>query len=157
MTNGKRERGKRGKTYNRALHVVARMRRTGQTLTAASRDEHIDPRTVRKYLGAELRGIAKGEIQPTRADWRRRNMLVPTSHGATPVIVRGSEEASQLGRYMSAVGQFLKSGKTGALEEFEGHSIAGHKLITDPDALSSLAQAGALELDRIYALPDSSS
>jgi len=58
---------------------------------------------------------------------------------------------------MSAVGQYLRTGKTDALDEFEGQSIVGHRLITDPDTLSSLAQAGALQLDEIYALPDSSS
>ena len=58
---------------------------------------------------------------------------------------------------MSAVGQYLRTGKTEALHEFEGQSIAGHPLITDPDTLSSLAQAGALQLDEIYALPESSS
>src|SRR6476646_6810934 len=39
-------------TRNRAFHVLARMRRTGRTLTAAAREEHIDPRTVRKHIGA---------------------------------------------------------------------------------------------------------
>jgi hypothetical protein len=99
----------------------------------------------------------KANSGDNKPDRRRRSMLIPTPHGTTPVVIRGSEQASQLGRYMSAVGQFLKSGKTDALEEFEGQSIAGHKLITDPDALSSLAQAGELELDQIYALPESSS
>src|SRR6266478_9776302 len=75
------------KAYNRALHVLARMRRTGHTLTAAAREEHIDPRTVRKYLGVELRGLAEGRTQPTKADRRQRHMLIPTSRGATPVVI----------------------------------------------------------------------
>jgi hypothetical protein len=157
MTSGNRRRGKKAKTYNRALKVLARMRRTGQGLTAVAREEHIDPRTVRKYLGAELKSISERRTEPTKADQRQRNMLVPTTVGPTPVVVRGSKQASQLGRYMSAVGQCLRTGKTDALDEFEGQSIAGHRLITDPDTLSSLAQAGALQLDEIYALPESSS
>jgi len=56
---------------------------------------------------------------------------------------------------MSAVGKYLRTGDTDALDVFEGQSIAGHRLITDPDTLSSLAQAGALQLDEIYALPES--
>lgn len=84
-------------------------------------------------------------------------MLIPTSRGATPVVIHGSKKASQLGRYMSAVGQYLKTGNADALDEFEGQSIAGHTLITDPDVLNSLAQAGALQLDSIYAVPESSS
>jgi hypothetical protein len=150
MRNGKQTRGKRRETYNRALHVLARMRRTGSSLTSAGREEHIDPRTVRKYLRAELRGRGK----PTKADRRKRKMLVPTTLGNSPVTVRGSKQASQLGRYMSAVGEYLRAGNAEALDEFKGQSIGGHVLITDPDALSVLAQAGALTLDEIYAVPE---
>jgi len=142
---------------NRALHVLARMRRTGETLTAAAREEHIDPRTVRKYLGPELRGLREGRTQPTKVDRRRRGMLVPTLLGNVPETIRGSKQASLLGRYMSAVGYFLRTGNAKRLKEFEGRSIAGHLLITDPETLTSLAQAGALQLDEIYALPESSS
>jgi hypothetical protein len=152
MTNGNRRRGKKAETYNRALKVLARMRRTGQTLTAAAREEHIDPRTVRKYVGTELH-----RTKPGRADQRRRNMLIPTTLGATPIVVRGSKEASRLGRYMSAVGKYLRTGNIDAVKEFEGQSIGGHPLITDEETLTLLAQAGALQLDEIYALPESSS
>jgi hypothetical protein len=143
----------------RSLHVLARMRRTGDSLAAAAREEHIDPRTVRKCLGVDLRGITDGEIQPTKADRRRRNMLIPTSQGTEPIAIRGSEEASRLGRYMSAVGQYLKTGNIDALQEFEGQSIGSdHRpLITDPTTLDRLAQSGSLQLDSIYALPESSS
>jgi hypothetical protein len=113
---------------------------------------------VRKYLRTELRKPAghKGP-RPTKADRRTRHMLIPTALGNVPIVVRGSRQASRLGRYMSAVGKYLRTGETGALEEFEGKSIGGHRLITDPETLSSLAQAGALELDQIYALPAASS
>jgi hypothetical protein len=154
MQTGKGRSGKRRKkAYTRALHTLARMRRTGAALSAAAREEHIDPRTVRKYLGAELRG----RKHPSKADRRRRDMLVPTTLGTSPITVRGSKQASQLGRYMTAVGKYLRTGDVDALAEFQGQSIGGHILITDPDTLSFLAQAGALTLDEIYALPESSS
>jgi hypothetical protein len=153
MRNGNRTRANKRDTYNRSLHVLARMRRTGTSLTAAAREEHIDPRTVRKYLGAELRG--RGRV--TKADRRRRDMLIPTTIGNAPVAVRGSKQASQLGRYMSAVSKYLRTGDVEGLAEFEGQSIAGHLLITELDLLSSLAQAGALTLDEIYAVPEASS
>lgn len=138
---------------DRALHVLARMRRTGSSLTAAAREEHIDPRTVRKYLKNELRGRGR----PTKADRRKRDMLIPTALGNAPVTVHGSKQASQLGRYMSAVGKYLRTGDVKALAEFEGQSISGNPLITDPEILGSLAQAGALTLDEIYAVPEASS
>lgn len=157
MENGKKKIGQRQITYNKALRVLARMRRTGETLTVAAHQEHIDPRTVRKHIGAELKGKEEGRTQPTKADQRRRNMLIPTSRGTEPIKIRGSEQASKLGRYMSAVGQYLKTGNTDALEEFAGQSIGGHSLITDPSTLNHLAEGGALQLDEIYALPESSS
>jgi hypothetical protein len=141
----------------KALGTIARMRRSGQSLTAAAHDEHIDPRTVRKYLGPELREPKHGRTLPTRSDQRQRQMLVPTTYGADPVTIRGSEQASKLGRYMSAVGKYLRTGDTDPLDEFAGVSIGGHRLITDPDTLSLLAEAGALQLDGIYAPPESSS
>jgi hypothetical protein len=158
MRNGNRRRGNKRDTYNRSLHVLARMRRTGASLTAAAKEEHIDPRTVRKYVGSELRRARlDGRTQPTKDDRRRREMLVPTERGASPITIHGFKQASLLGQYMSAVGKYLRTGETSDLEEFEGQSIGGHPLITDPDTLSSLAQAGALQLDAIYALPEASS
>ena len=153
MRNGKRRRGNKQDTYNRSLHVLARMRRTGASLTEAAREEQIDPRTVRKYLKTEMRGRGK----PTEVDHRKRDMLVPTTVGNAPVTVRGSKQASELGKYMSAVGKYLRTGDVEGLGKFVGKSIGGHALITDPDLLSSLAQAGALTLDEIYAVPEASS
>jgi hypothetical protein len=58
---------------------------------------------------------------------------------------------------MSAVGRYLRTGEIEDLAKFKRKSIAGHVLIIDPDILSSLAQAGALTLDEIYAAPEASS
>src|SRR5271163_3850548 len=90
MRDCNRRRGNKQDTYNRSLHVLARMRRTGATLTETAREEQIDPRTVRKYLKTELRGRGK----PTKVDRRKRDMLVPTTVGNAPVTIRGSKQAS---------------------------------------------------------------
>lgn len=153
MRKGNKLLGKKAETHNKALHALARMRRMGMSLTAASREEHIDPRTVRKYLGPDLKRLGR----PSVSDRRRRNMLVPTPRGKTPVVVHGSAQASLLGRYMSAVGNYLNTGDAEGLDEFKGELIGSHRLITDLDVLDSLAQAGELQLDEIYALPESSS
>jgi hypothetical protein len=142
------------KSLNRAMRVLALVRRTGRSLASVAREEHIDPRTVRKYVGSEFRGQKR---RPTKADGRTRNILIPTALGNADVTVHGSKQASRLGRYMSAVGKYLHTGDTDALEEFAGQSIAGHLLITDPSTLDHLAAAGSLQLDSIYALPESSS
>jgi hypothetical protein len=140
---------------NRALRALARMRRTGGSLAAAARAEHIDPRTVRKLFPEELKQVG-GRIEATEGDRRRRDMLILTPQGTMPVAIYGSKKASQLGLYFSAVGNFLRSGDADALREFEGQSIAGHALITDLTTLTSLAEAGALKLDEVYATPEAS-
>jgi hypothetical protein len=158
MLNGRTRRGKSATTYNKALRVLGNMRRTGKPLNAAAREEHMDPRTVRKYLRAELRGKGEsGRTKPTKSDRRTRRMLIPTALGTSPVKVRGSKRASLLGKYMSAVGRYLRTGDTDGLKEFDGKTISGNPLITDPQTLTTLAQAGSLHLDRIYALPGASS
>jgi len=156
MASRKRQKGTTAGAYKRALRVLARMRRTGEPLSTAAREERIDPRTVRKHLKVELKRLAKGgAIRPSKSDRLPREMLIPTSQGAVPATVRGSAQSSQLGRYMAAVGKFLRTGETEALDEFEGQSIAGHPLITDPDELTLLAEAGSLQIDSIYAVESS--
>lgn len=143
------------KARKRALDVLQRMRRTGLSLTAAAREEHIDPRTVQKYFGEQLRHKSKGKpYKATKADRLRREMLTPTTKGMSPVSVRGSRQASLLGRYLSAVGEFLRTGKAKKLKKFNGKRVGGQRLITDPETLITIAQAGALRLEDIYAAPE---
>jgi hypothetical protein len=138
----------------RALSVLRRMRRTGVSLASAAREEHIDPRTVRRHIGDELRQTAPGRpYRPTKADRVRREMLAPTKFGMEPITIRGSRQASQLGKYLSAVRKFLHTGNAGPVSKFDGKKIGGLSLITDPQTLRMLAHAGALQLEDIYAAP----
>jgi hypothetical protein len=83
-------------------------------------------------------------------------MQVPTGHGYEPTNVRGAKQAKILARYTSAVGHFLRTGETDRLAEFMEQRIAGRSLITDPEILTELAQAGLLELDELYVHPGQS-
>jgi len=103
------------------------------------------------HTNARTKRRAKEGAKPKKADRQLRRMYVPTSRGKVPATIRGSKQASQLGRYLATVGNFLHTGKKDGLSEFEGVVIAGHILITDPETLSALAQAGALQLEDIYA------
>jgi hypothetical protein len=117
-------------TRNRALHVLARMRRTGVSLTDAARQEHIDPRTVRRYLGNRL--------HLDEPDLLTREMFVITALGPVPVSVRGSVAASQLGKHAAAVQHYLRTGDRSALVEFQGKRVGNHELIVDTELLSTL-------------------
>jgi hypothetical protein len=151
-----RSSGKQAKkpARGRAQRVLSRMRRTGKS---AAREEHVDPRTVRKYFGKQLRKARRGRgYRITKADRERREMRSPTLFGMEPVTVRGSKQASVLGKYLAEVKKSLH-GKPNALAKFEGKSVSGRALITDEDTLRELGQAGLLELDEIYAVPQASS
>jgi hypothetical protein len=89
-----------------------------------------------------------------KPDKRSRQMRIVTEKGFEPTTVRGSTKAKTLARYTSAVGHFLRTGETDRLSRFENREINGFPLITDPDTLTELAHAGALELDELYVHPE---
>lgn len=144
---------KQAKSKRRASRVLARVKRAGKARRTKARekrkDRSIDKKKARRRLG--------GQKKRSKADRRRREMLVPTMLGNSQVTVRGSRQASQLGRFMSAVGNYLRSGDASGLTKFKNRRIAGHLLITDPKSLSTLAEAGVLQLESIYAAPEASS
>jgi hypothetical protein len=121
------------------------MARTGASPTAAARAEHIDLRTVHKYLGDNLKR--------NDTDSLIREMFVLTALGPVSVRIRGSRVASQLGKHAAAVQHFLRSGDSSRLVPFQGERVAGYELIVDTKLLSTLAEAGALRLDDLYSTP----
>lgn len=137
---------------DRALHVLSRMRREGLSLTKAAHLEHIKPSTVRRYTGRALIQATPGaRIRAAKGDRYIREMLVPTALGDQPRKVRGSKKASLLGEYMAARGKVL-AGKADAsiLKQFEGKKVAGVPLITDPELIRALADAGVLRIETLY-------
>src|SRR5262249_12114010 len=92
----------------------------------------------------------------TKVDRQTRRMRVLTGRGFEPTVVRGSRQAKALARYTSAVGHFLRTGDSERLNEFEGLEIAGRSLVTNPEKLVELAQAGELDLHELYVHPDQS-
>jgi len=142
-------------TRNRALHVLARMRR-GETLSRAARSESIKPATVRKYVGNQLRQRASGKRwESDKSDQLTARMNVLTPLGPTTVSVRGSSERSRLGRYNIALRRW-RSGEPGAeaeLAAFEGQSVGGHPLITDVKLLASLEDASVIDFEELYVSP----
>lgn len=129
---------------------------------AASRSPKSDKRSKRRSSVAKERSKSRKGSQSRhkrtrRVDRKRRRMKLPTRHGFEPITVRGSRLASLLGRYTSAVGHFLQTGDVDRLQEFEGRKLNKHPLITDPEILTELAEAGELQLDELYVHPGGSS
>jgi len=143
-------------TRNRALHVLSHMRRDHLSLAEASRLEHIKPSTVLRYAGTVLRQEKPGgRYHAFPHDKLRRELQVPTALGLTTVPIRGNKSATQVAKYLNAVGAYLRKGEEGQLKKFRGMKVGPKnqqiELITDPRTLSSLAEAGALRIDQLYA------
>jgi hypothetical protein len=138
---------------NRALHVLARMRR-GESLSRAARAEHVKPATVKRYVGTQFRQEAPGKpFKPTKSDRLAAPMTVLTPLGPITASVRGSRERIRLGQYDIALRKWRR-GERGAeaeLAAFDGQTVGGHPLITDVKLLAALEDAGALDFEELYA------
>lgn len=81
---------------------------------------------------------------------------MPTfSGGRQLAITVRSRAASLIGRYMSAVGQFLKTNDPKYLVEFKGRSVMDvrgkiYEFETDPNVLYRLSSAGGEPFEEIY-------
>jgi hypothetical protein len=139
--------------YQKALAVLARMRRDRDSLATAARKEHIKQNTVLRYVGNALYRRGPGKPwKPTKTDRFSARMTILTAQGPTTVQVRGSLERTRLARYDIALRKW-RAGEDGADKElmaFEGQTVGGHVLITDPNLLIHLEEAGQLDFDTLY-------
>lgn len=140
----------------RALHALAKMRRDKLSLAEACRLEHIKPSTFLRYVGSAVRqNRSNGRYRATPKDQFRRELQIPTALGPTVVPIHGNKKAREISQYLNAIAIYLRKGEASRLKRFRGKTIQifGKKieLITDPATLSSLALAGALHFDQLYA------
>jgi hypothetical protein len=145
----------RSQARSRALHALAKMRKDKLSLAEACRLEHIKPATFRRYVGSAIQqGRPGSRYRVTRADKLRRDLQIPTALGPTSVPIRGSRNATRVSNYLNAVATYLRTGNQSKLKAFDGAKVGPWgrqiELITDPATLSSLAEAGALQLDQLY-------
>lgn len=139
----------------RALHALSRMRRQHFSLAEACQLEHIKPNTFLRQVGSAVRQDKRGSrYRAVAGDRFRRDLQIPTVLGPTSVPIYGSKNATGISNYLSAVALYLRKGDASKLKRFKGKTVGvrGQKLelITDPQTLSALALAGALQFDRLY-------
>jgi hypothetical protein len=133
----------------RALAVLARMRR-GESLSQAARLEHTRPRTVLKLIGKQLTRGPTGRYVATSGDTLRRDLNVLGFDGYEPVTVYSSQQAHLASEHLIAANRFLRTGGEAWLKPFDGKRVGGVELLTDPDRLGVLADAGLIKLDALY-------
>ena len=133
----------------RALAVLARMRR-GESLSQAARLEHTTPRTVLKLVGKQLTRGPTEIYVATFGDTLRRDLNVLGFDRYQPVTVYSSKQAHLASEHLIAVSRFLRTWDTNWLKPFIGKRVGGVELLTDPDRLHELADAGLVKLDGLY-------
>ena len=69
-----------------------------------------------------------------------------------PVDDLTSRELSTLGNYFNAVQKVLSNRDPWAATEFEGETIGGIELPTDPDDIERLAFEGEFDIDEFYTI-----
>jgi hypothetical protein len=137
----------------RRIFRALRRMREGASLSKATREEGLKPKTFIRYVRPALRRNGPGK--PWKAipeDKLKSVMNVFTEFGPSPEIIPNSRERKLLGRYNRALRMF-RAGEDGAeaeLLKFRGKKIAGHTLITDSKVLNQLEEAGRLDFDDLY-------
>jgi hypothetical protein len=124
----------------KSLGVLSKVRK-GQSLSSASRELHIKPKTVIKHTNAfkksGRRWIAKSQDRISRI------MRIYENGKQEWIEVRDSRTASKIGKYNSAVNQFLRTGNEDVLKQFKKpfKDANGklHYFETDPDKLYEIA------------------
>jgi hypothetical protein len=127
--------------------------REGRSLAEACSVAGIKPSSFKREARTALYRSGKNkQWKATKSDRLEAVMNVPTEDGLQPTLVKGFRERSRLGRYDNALRRF-RGGERGALADllsFKGQKVGGRQLITDPNILMTLDEAGVLDFDEIY-------
>ena len=121
---------------------VLRKVRNGQSLSSASKELHIKPETVIKNTGAFKK--VKGKWLAKSQDRISRIMSIYENGKQSWIEVRDSRTASRIGKYNSAVNEFLRTGDVKVLKPFKRpfKDANGklHYFEVDPDKLYEIAE-----------------
>jgi hypothetical protein len=144
----------------RAFGAINRVRRGESTnLSSAARAEHITVATIRRLLPSAIaQSRPGGPVRVKASDRYSQRVEILTDRGRLVATAHGSHERELAGRHRATYSRVLEGKKSeSALAKFRGKTVGGHKLISDFNRLSILAQAGVLgQLDTLYVSPDAS-
>ena len=142
-------------TWERVIEAISKMRSDKVSLTQAAREARVSPRTVTKYGTSALRKTKSGKYAVKKNDNLLRLMRIPAGDGMRDIAIRGSKQASLLGKYWNALDRYYPTGDASELEPFRGKSIKDVNgedvpLLVDSEALDRLLAAG-VSFESIYA------
>jgi len=133
---------KQAKHRKKALEVLREVR-NGKSLSKASKELHIKPETVIKHTNAFKK--VKGRWIAKSQDRISRIMSIYENGKQEWIEVRDSRTASKIGKYNSAVNQFLRTGNEDVLKPFKKpfKDANGklHYFETNPNKLNEIAES----------------
>jgi len=132
----------------RAAEALNEMRKhPGLGLGAAARRHHTSPRTVKTHFGHLLHRSAGGAYRAAPSDREPFTMDVVGEKGPVQRVVRGSRVRALNLEHHRALALFAgpDGGDEAILAKFRGKRIAGVDLLTNPDVIERLADAGEFE------------
>jgi hypothetical protein len=143
-------------TWDRVLSAISKMRSEKASLTQASRDTGISPRTVTKWGRSALRKRKDGKYAAKASDKLLRIVVIPTPEGMREIAVREFKQVSLLAEYWNALHRYLQTGDADQLKTFQGKQIKDANgvdvpLPTDLPVLNRLGSAGVLSFESLYA------
>lgn len=127
--------------YDRALHVIAAMRRDPNlSLTHAAKLQGVKRETVKRYVPSALRKT-HGKFHATKSDHYRATLYVPDARGhSVAVNTRSSKDRAALSRYLRDLGRYLR-GSRNALASWHGRKIAGVEVLTAGRTIAAIEPA----------------
>ena len=111
--------------YDQSLEVLRKMRK-GETLTHASKELRISPKTVKKYVGTVFQKISR-KIIPIKEDRLLRRIKVFENGETKAIQIRGNKNASKLMAYHNSVERRIDGRNDRALLPFESMTITDSK------------------------------
>lgn len=133
-----------------ALDALAIARREGLGLFEAAERARIAPQAVAYWTGDAVTHTTTSEWQVEFDDTLFRPMFVYADGQLREIDVYDPEEASDVGRYHSAIGYYLATGDDTNLVEMTGVVVGGVELETDPDVIDVMARRGMFDFESIY-------
>ena len=141
--------------YDRKLEAGLKEMRGGKSLKAAAKSVRVAPERLRHY--AQGTGVVHKERRRwvVKDDRRQRQVQIFSGGQVHVITVAGYAEAKLVGRYMAAVGVFLRTNDSSNLQPFVGEwvrEVNGRPYLfeTRPNMLYKLTYLGTESFEDVY-------
>ena len=130
---------------SKSFHVLSDLRRDPTlTLTQAAKNREVSVRSVRKYIGSQLRQDRRGaRIRVTKSDRLRATLHIPSTKPdiLIPIRTKRSKERQLIGEWQASLNEAAR-GEFNRLKRFpKGVVIGGVRLPTDAHEVQKILEA----------------